>query len=114
MSFDITKPFRTLDGRKVEIFGKSSDGNLLGVCHLTDRGHTTACVWEETTGRNLHPIGGNEARTLVNVPEKHVRWVSIYQGRGMESGMVSNIRIPPDSETVAIIRVEFELGQFDE
>ena len=51
---------------------------------------------------------------LVNVPEKHVRWLAIYRINGQLTSSMFESKPPLTNSDISLRRIEFEEGQFDE
>lgn len=117
--FDITKPFRCREKHWTASAIKGPDGRFYGwACrHLDDPEEASwdhFGRWNERTGEN--------ARDLVNIPEKHVRWVNVFGVAGTlglsdpfrskeeADGSVRHMPISAANRT-ACIRIEFEEGE---
>jgi len=115
MTFDPTKPVRTREGCEAVIVYTTDHPRypILAVIRTTSDKHQCAVQYTKE-GRRWGELPQHET-DLVNVPEKHVRWINIYKNRegkfysgpmGTEPGS--------DEHAIARRRIEFEEGQFDE
>ena len=107
-AIDWTKPVQTRDGRKVRVL--CTDGPKRSpVIGIVD-GNTYPSIWDGK-GKNA-----SSATDLINVPEKRVVWVNMYPGDhgsyGYDEKAIADDYCGLHRE--ACIRVEYEVGQFDE
>lgn len=113
--FDPKKPVQTRDGRSVRILATDLS--------LEDGGAIAAVVQERANLYRFQADGRrrDDAETpddLVNIPEKIVRYVNVYDAAqmGLHPSAEEADRVARycSSRPVARIRVEFTEGQFDE
>jgi len=118
MTFDPTKPVQTRDGNKARII--CSD-RLAGqsVVALIEHCGSEIIAWFYANGRS-NSDNIDRPGDLVNVPEKHVRWVNFYHL--YDGGVHTTYKSRKEADKgefvnhnrIACKRIEFEEGQFDE
>lgn len=81
MKFDPTKPVQTRDGRKARIVCKDVKCPLgFHILALVERDSgMEEAVWFQSNGR-AHRNGTEACNDLINIPEEHEGWVSVYRG----------------------------------
>lgn len=119
---DINKPVQTRDGKPARILCTDKKGNLpiLALFGEDDRVgvYTMYGDFAENLGLE-HPLD------LINVPEKHVRYINVNSNQGNsvveQCCMIGGTYATSDEANewktaarIACIRVEFKEGQFDE
>ena len=108
---DLTKPVQTRDGRKVRVLCTDGPEEFPVAGYVARAKRPT--VWTRGGHYNLNL---REAEIdLINVPEKRVVWVNMYPSKIAQphtSKINADQRADHDRE--ARIRVEYEVGQFDE
>lgn len=110
MSIDWTKPVQTRDGRKVTIYTTECrrPKPVLGVVHWDEYDEIYNWFTDGT-----HSCGIEMAIDLVNVPEKHVRYINIYNHDiGFPTRKLADIY--SDNIRQACIKIEFTEGQYDD
>jgi len=114
MTFDQTKPCRTRDGRKARIIStdlKSFSPIVAIVDHENGREECVGIF--HLNGRIIDHM--DRPDDLVNVPEKHVRWLNIYDTPDAKLYMTKEQADKlADDTRLACVRIEFEEGQFDD
>ena len=113
-AIDWIKPVQTRDGRKVRVLciDKAGERSVVGL------------VVHETAGETIYAwyASGNYMSNthnldLINVPEKRVAWVNMYPDKNA-LGVPCKSRDEADKDAAhdreACVRVEYEVGQFDE
>ncbi len=114
---DLTKPAQTREGTPVRLLATDLRGPqpVLGTIVGSD-GRDHAMRWS-LDGRyhlGIPPIFG-ERLDLVNVPEKHVRYVNFYEnGIGGDYKTKARADQCADRDRWACVRIEFTAGQFDD
>lgn len=110
---DLTKPVQTRDGRRVRVLCTDVKGESNSVVGLVDGGNTETCqIWH---GDGSYIPNSESSQDLINGPEKRVVWVNMYPSKIAQphtSKINADTRAGHDRE--ACIRVEYEVGQFDE
>lgn len=96
--FDPTKPVQLEDGTPARIVCADRKGG----CPIV------ALIGEQERVLTFEYDGSSPYGTLVNVPEKHVRWVNIYPS-AQETREGADAQAHTDR--IACIRVEFEEGE---
>ena len=116
MTLDLTKPVQTRDGRKVRILCTDMDGeydSIVGIVMNTNE--SEQC---ESWRPDGHYYDTSETNSdLVNVPETRVVWVNMYPGNFhtlWPAKERADAMQKSDNSREACIRVEYEVGQFDE
>lgn len=112
---DLTKPVSTRDGRKVRVLCTDLKGvhPIVGVVTRAD-GEEVVLTWLPDGRLSFNVACPGD---LINVPERHVRWVNVY--RGLDGRMwgaslcVSREMADAhaDCNRIACLRIEFEEGQ---
>ena len=114
MTFDPTKPVQTRCGYPAKIIYTERGGVYPIVVLVTYPSEDCPDVKTYTRDGEVD-LRRPCAMDLVNIPEKHVRWLNIYKNKegkfysgpmGTEPGS--------DEHAIARRRIEFEEGQFDE
>ena len=108
---DLTKPVQTRDGRKVRVL--CTDGPEEFPIAGYVEGATMPSIW--ASDGKFNPRSNCAYLDLINVPEKRVVWVNMYPSKIAQphtSKINADQRADHDRE--ARIRVEYEVGQFDE
>ena len=116
---DLTKPVQTRDGLKVRVLCTNMKGRDTVAGVITDHDGTDMVdAWQADGHYN---IGPEEARTdLINVPEKRVVWVNMYEDsehfghNTLEEAIEGGENGYGKQGCDARVRVEYEVGQFDE
>jgi len=117
--FDPTKPCRTRSGapaRILDINLRTREGTLIVAAIDVGNDEEVAFTFRPD-GRYLDD-GRTSTNDLVNVPEKHVRWINVFNTNSFHARR-SDADIAAKNESryrirIARIRIEFEEGQFDE
>lgn len=124
MTFDHTKPFRCRDGREAVFLGEIPADDLCGdYCgrSIAARVHNLD-GWEIrafTRKGEFDPAQGETGWDLVNVPQKHKRWVNVYRHQHDTEVLIScSSRGGADAaafaitegERIACIEIEFTEG----
>lgn len=119
--FDLNKPVQTnkpTDWVDVEIIKTDLKGKYSIIAVVT---HTNGDQSVETFTSNGKYLEGNEdsGYDLINVPEKHVRYInfSVLSGEVYLDGMFEDSITALENRSVntcARVRVEFQEGKFDE
>jgi hypothetical protein len=111
---DFTKPVQTRDGRKVRILCTDRKDNRPIVGLVPGNGDEQIYSWHACGNY----VSNEHCLDLINVPEKLVAYVNMYPRNGMFSVEVSPTKPHADSvatsERIACIRVEYEVGQYDD
>lgn len=114
---DLTKPVQTRDGRKVRVLctdRKGSSNSIVGLIVL-EGGKEYVQTWE---ANGNFVTSGDAPADLINVPDKRVVWVNMYPGPIMSAEASSRKQADNNATNndrrEACIRVEYEVGQFDE
>lgn len=115
--FDPSKPVRTRSGRAARIIATDlanrAGASRIAAAVMQDAGFESTLV-VHSDGR-VHRFGDTSFEDLVNVPEKHVRWASIYMWQGGMSVWLNRTREDADENAkdgrIACIRIEFEEGE---
>ncbi len=109
--FDPSKPVQTRDGRKARIIATDRQGHEPLIALVTEpQGHE--CIYAFQPSGVCHPRAPGHADDLVNIVEKHVRWINIYNG-----GCSVPHKTKPEADLnaagsrIACLRVEFEEGE---
>lgn len=105
---DWTKPVQTRDGRSVRILctdGCVNEWPIVG--YIGKDVMPTAWRPSGSVGQPTAKYSGD----LINVPEKRVAWVNIYANQSPTRQHADDVG---HSSRIACIRVEYEVGQFDE
>jgi Zn-dependent alcohol dehydrogenase len=92
MIFDPTKPVQTRDGRPAKILCIDLKHHRYQIAARVQMHHNArdeTVVLFDKNGRKNYDNGEDESIDLVNVPEKHVRWVNIYKEKNGETFFVS-------------------------
>jgi len=112
---DLNKPVQIRDGRKARIICTDRAGNYSIVALVGDIEDI-----EIFTEKGQIRVGrDNQPGDLINVPEKHVRYLNVYSIGG-KLGPFESFRTASEAEKmrgsncIACKRVEFKEGQFDE
>lgn len=111
---DWTKPLQTEDGRrKAELTGTDFDREG-AQCMVLKIGGVSDCH-RHPDGHAGPPFTDDPSMTIINVPEKRVMWVNITEHDG-HSYYSSDLEATPRTSPhhIARVRVEYEVGQFDE
>ena len=119
MTFDPTKPCRTKAGCPARVLcadllcGKYEGKFIVAAITVHDRGEVVFTF--QSNGQYLDD-GRPHDNDLINIPEKHVRWLNIYKNKEGKfySGPMSAAPGESDEHAIARRRIEFEEGQFDE
>ena len=114
--FDPTKPVQTRDGRKARIVCTDNIHHKFPIVGLiTERCGEEVPNLFMSSGR-YHNEDEESRNDLINIPEKHVRYLNIY-----EDGLYSTpFEFKEDadrcsgSNRTGRIRIEYEDGQFDD
>lgn len=109
---DFSKPVQTKEGKEVRIYTTEGMGKypVVGQVKYID-GDWLAVRWT-LSGENQAMGGGY---SLINVPEKHVRYLNCYHG--LAACAYTDKKTADewaDQGRIACIRIEFEDGQFDD
>ena len=112
--FDPTKPVQTRDGRKARIIATDAVDPIYPIVALvTQKAGEERPERYTSTGRYYSDGDILRPTDLVNVPEKHVRWVNVYPDRNCRT--VYGARYGADAgasdDRIACIRIEFEEGE---
>ena len=110
---DLTKPVQTRDGRKVRVLCTDRLGYESVVCLITEGDGREVVACRAPGGQFL--TDKESGRDLINVPEKRVVWVNMLPdvvAKAFASKHGADTLGPKGRE--ACIRVEYEVGQFDE
>ena len=113
---DFTKPVQTRDGRKVRTLCTDRLGYESVVCLITEEGGREVVACRTSDGR--FRTDKESKRDLINVPGKRVVWVNMYPRDCTYKMEVSRTESDANEassfEREARVRVEYEVGQFDE
>ena len=114
--FDPTKPCKTRAGAPARIFDtklRAREGIL--IVAAVDIGNGGEVVFTFQPDGKYLDDGRTSSNDLVNVPEKHVRWLNIYDTPDAKLYMTKEQADKlADDTRLARVRIEFEEGQFDE
>jgi hypothetical protein len=118
MTFDPTKPVRTRGGRPARIICYDRGGLYPIVALVTYPDNEWPEVKTYTKNGQFDSRNFNSSMDLINVPEKHVRWLNLYPISSATSGCYHTTRELADKyaarDRIARVRIEFEEGKFDE
>lgn len=78
MTFDPTKPVRTRDGRPARIICVDRQNKYPIVALVTEAGQELVCLFTRA-GKN-YAIGPESDEDLVNIPQRHERWIVVGHG----------------------------------
>jgi len=113
-TFDPTKPVQTRDGNKARII--CSD-RLAGqsVVALIEHCGSEIIAWFYANGRS-NSDNIDRPGDLVNVPEKHVRWVALYRAPdgSFHATLHKSREAAVNHGAISVRVVEFEEGKFDD
>ena len=116
MKFDPTKPVQTRDGRKARRADVNLENKIYPLCFIIEKQRGIEEPETYTEQGKFYSDGGFSVLDLINIPEKHVRYMSIYNKD--DSSVLYKSRKQADSNAgegrSACIRIEYEDGQFDE
>ena len=109
MKFDPTKPVKGNDNQLAEII-YTSDEFLVALI-----GGRRVPIKFDLDGKSMEPK--YEYLSLINIPEKHVRYINIYDDH--ESALYESRKNADNGKAkfqdrIACIRIEYEDGQFDD
>ena len=116
MTFDPTKSVQTRDGKPARIIctdAKNADGRPMIVLVEVPKGHETAISY----AANGRYAAEKHDFDLINVPQKHKRWLNIYSGTNWPFlGTHFATRAEADQEAypntrIACIEIEFTEGE---
>ncbi len=107
LPLDLSKPLQTKDGHPVEFVGVSKNPKVpypVAVVLLDDI--------ETYTLDGAYCKERNMSADIINVPEKIVRWVNVYEETGWPTQQAACNA--SHNGCIARIRIEFTRGQFDD
>lgn len=113
---DLTKPVQTRDGRAVRILATDVADSDYPIVAATQYEPEDEIV--ETFTREGHlllrpGVDTTSGNDLINVPEKRVLWLNIYDGSYPSHDTYEEAERSACSSRIACVRVEYEIGQFD-
>jgi len=109
--FDPTKPVRTRDGRAARILCtdfKNDDGPIIAAITFALDGKERVFSYH-SNGRYYTYASNSD---LVNIPEKHVRWVNVFHCGGYlcaTKEIADSLDV--EKSRIACVRIEFEEGE---
>lgn len=113
-TFDPSKPVQTRGGRKARIVCADVKGDKPIIAVLTkDDGAEYAERFRADGAMHNRPWPVEGPTDLVNVPEKHVRWVNAYASGSASVGYRTreDADLYAGRQRIACIRIEFEEGE---
>lgn len=109
---DITKQYRTDDGREVRLLMTDGGGDypVLGARYSAEQHQWISDSWTKG-GRSV--AGQKTATDLIEVKPKHVRWVNVYSEcmPGYDTRQMADLATSSVRDRIACIRIEFEEGE---
>ena len=111
---DLTKPVQTRDGRAARIIATDRESAYYPVVALVERkgiSQKETLATLTIDGREVKGVSG--PNDLINIPEKHVRWVNLYPdsntSRDHQSRKSADDRAGP--RRIACLKLEFTEGE---
>lgn len=111
MSFDPTKPVQTRDGRSARIICTDRDSIYPIVALVRELNGEESVSFHTNNGRVTPHYGGPSRVDLINVPEKHVRWVNFFPRDAEVYDSREEADEDATAERIACVRVEFKDGE---
>ena len=117
MKFDPTKPVQTRDGRKARILctDKASETHPIIAEVFREGDDSSVHIYMDS---GMYVDGATHELDLINIPEKHVRYINFYDDDITGTTMKYKSRADADANAIpdrlACVRVEYEDGQFDD
>ena len=108
-TFDPTKPVRTRDGRPARIVCTDRAGAKSLVSMVMEPDGYELIFTHYADG--AAECGGESDYDLINIPERHVRWVNVYQGQVTLYCSKEGADYAARDDRIACVRIEFEEGE---